>query len=114
MTEDKEPSEVSSETDAAPADAPAASARTHSETLRKMIHIGTALPIFLIPFLVPEHQKEDTFLGNWLIVGFALFLCLFNFFILPRTWIGRRVMRPGEGLFSSPTRKAHRPSRERP
>ena len=100
MAEAKKPSEAASETDAAPADAPAANARTHSETLRKIIHIGTALPIFLIPFLVPERQKEDTFLGNWLIVGFALFLCLFNFFILPRTWIGRRVMRPGEGLFS--------------
>ena len=57
------------------------------ELLRKLIHIGAAAPILLVPLLRTW--------GSVAVCGAAVF---FNLFILPRTSAGKKIRREDEGF----------------
>lgn len=63
----------------------------HSENLRQLVHMGTVAFILLIP-LFGSGARVFAFV-------MAASGVVFNFFILPRTTIGTRIFREGEGLF---------------
>jgi uncharacterized protein (TIGR00297 family) len=60
-----------------------------SFTLRKLLHLATALPILILPWI--PWPLLIVLTGAW---------CGYNLFLLPKTKLGRKIIPEGEGLFS--------------
>jgi uncharacterized protein (TIGR00297 family) len=81
----------------APAKTPTPEPLKHSPLLRNAVHAGAFLLCF-VPFGMLVDPRNTVAHGRSFVVGFMIFVTLFNIFILPRLESGKRIARPGEGF----------------
>ena len=79
----------------APAAALPLVAAKHSPLFRNFVHVGAFL-IFFIPFGMLLDPRNKVAHAQAVVVGFMIFVTVFNILVLPRLESGKRIARPGE------------------